>query len=67
MRKTARRLYGTMIANCNDEGVMKGGLTFIAKLAGFNSSGGMHTNALEWLEEHNKITKIDKNTWKVWV
>lgn len=67
MRRTARRIYGTMVANCDDEMLIDANLSRIASLAGYNSVGGAHTSALEWLEEHNKITKLKGDVWRVWL
>lgn len=65
MKKTQKRLYGTMIAYSNDEGIFEGTMAELARRAGFKSSGGMHTGSLEILEMINKITRIDKNKWMV--
>lgn len=65
MMKTARRLYGALILLSDDDNLVEANIGEIAKVAGYKATGGMHTFALMWLDEHNKITKEGKNKWRI--
>jgi len=65
MRKTQRRILGTMLTLCDDNMEVEINIPRIAEKAGYSGTGGMITTAVEMLEHHNKIAKTGDGKWRI--